>query len=119
MAVFEKVSIEADKASCPVLLSNGNFVESGDVEGSDGERHYATWSDPFPKPSYLFCVVAGKLGSIKDSYTTSSGKEVQLEIFSEEENVNKLDYAMESLKRSMKWVSSLRYMFCYMISIQS
>ena len=61
--------------------------------------------DPFPKPSYLFCVVAGKLGSIKDTYTTMSGKEVQLEVFSEEENVNKLDYAMESLKRSMKWVS--------------
>ncbi len=60
--------------------------------------------DPFPKPSYLFCVVAGKLGSIKDTYTTASGKEVHLEIFSEEENVNKLDYAMESLKRSMKWV---------------
>ena len=108
MAVFDKVSIEADKASCPVLLSNGNFIESGDVEGSDG-RHYATWSDPFPKPSYLFCVVAGKLGSLKDTYTTVSGKEVQLEIFSEEENVNKLDYAMGSLKRSMKWVSSRVY----------
>jgi len=63
--------------------------------------------DPFPKPSYLFCVVAGKLGSIKDSYTTKSGNKVQLEIFSEEENVNKLDYAMESLKRSMKWVGAI------------
>jgi aminopeptidase N len=62
--------------------------------------------DPFPKPSYLFCVVAGQLDSIKDTYTTSSGKHVQLEIFSEAENVNKLDYAMESLKRSMKWVRS-------------
>lgn len=102
MAVFENIKIEADKDSYPVLLSNGNFVEKGDVEGSEG-RHYAVWSDPFPKPSYLFCVVAGDLGSIKDSYTTSSGKDVHLEIFSEKENVNKLDYAMESLKRSMKW----------------
>lgn len=101
MAVFEKIRIEADKESYPVLLSNGNFIESGDVD--EAERHFAVWSDPFPKPSYLFCVVAGKLDSIKDTYTTSSGREVQLEVFSEEENVNKLDYAMESLKRSMKW----------------
>lgn len=101
MAVFEKIRIEADKESYPALLSNGNHIESGDVEGSD--RHYSIWSDPFPKPSYLFCVVAGSLGSIKDTYTTKSGKEVQLEVFSERENVNKLDYAMESLKRSMKW----------------
>lgn len=102
MAVFENVRIEADKESYPALLSNGNFLESGDVEGSSG-RHFAVWSDPFPKPSYLFCVVAGNLGSIKSSYTTTSGKDVHLEIFSEKENVNKLDYAMESLKRSMKW----------------
>jgi aminopeptidase N len=104
MAVFEKIRIEADKESYPVLLSNGNFVESGPIDSDNEDRHFAVWSDPFPKPSYLFCVVAGKLGSIKDSYTTTSGKEVQLEVFSEEENVNKLDYAMESLKRSMKWV---------------
>jgi len=102
MAVFENIRIEAEKESYPVLLSNGNFIESGDVENSPG-RHFAVWSDPFPKPSYLFCVVAGNLGSIKDSYTTTSGKEVHLEIFSEKENVNKLHYAMESLKRSMKW----------------
>lgn len=102
MAVFENIRIEADKESYPVLLSNGNSVESGDAD-SDASRHYAVWTDPFPKPSYLFCVVAGSLGSIKDTYTTSSGQEVHLEIFSEEENVNKLDYAMDSLKRSMKW----------------
>ena len=102
MAVFEDIRIEADKESYPVLLSNGNSVESGDVE-SDASRHYAVWTDPFPKPSYLFCVVAGSLGSIKDTYTTASGQKVHLEIFSEEENVNKLDYAMDSLKRSMKW----------------
>ncbi len=60
MAVFEKIRIEADKESYPVLLSNGNFVESGEVEDSDSgnERHFAVWSDPFPKPSYLFCAVS-------------------------------------------------------------
>jgi len=102
MAVFDNVRIEADKEAYPVLLSNGNFIEKGSIE-DEPSRHFAVWSDPFPKPSYLFCVVAGKLGSLKDTYTTTSGTEVQLEIFSEEENVNKLDYAMESLKRSMKW----------------
>ncbi len=102
MAVFENIRIEADKESYPVLLSNGNALESGDLEDGSS-RHFAVWSDPFPKPSYLFCVVAGNLGSIKDTYTTSSGKEVHLEIFSEKENVKKLDYAMDSLKRSMKW----------------
>ena len=101
MAVFENIRIEADESSYPVLLSNGNFVSKGCTE--EEGRHYAIWSDPFPKPSYLFCVVAGSLGSISDKYTTTSGKEVHLEIFSEKENVNKLDYAMESLKRSMKW----------------
>jgi len=102
MAVFENIRIEADKESYPILLSNGNSIESGDTD-TDPSRHYAVWTDPFPKPSYLFCVVAGSLGSIKDSYTTASGKEVHLEIFSEKENVNKLDYAMNSLKRSMMW----------------
>ena len=101
MAIFEKVRIEASKEDYPVLLSNGNRVEFGDSEG--GKRHWAVWSDPFPKPSYLFCIVAGNLGSIQDTYTTTSGREVQLEIFSEPDNVNKLDYAMESLKNSMKW----------------
>lgn len=100
MAVFDRVRLEANKESFPILLSNGNLVEQGDM--MDG-RHYAVWSDPYPKPSYLFCVVAGKLGSIQDTYTTTSGRHVQLEIFSEAENVAKLQYAMESLKRSMKW----------------
>lgn len=101
MAVFDKVRIEADKESCPVLLGNGNKVEEGEAE--DG-RHFATWTDPFPKPSYLFCIVAGKLGSISSSYTTQpSGRKVHLEVFSEPENKSKLDHAMESLKKSMKW----------------
>lgn len=100
MAVFENIRIEADETEFPILLSNGNLIDSGKL---DEGRHYATWSDPFPKPSYLFCAVAGNLGSIQDSYTTSSGRDVKLEIFSEKENVDKLQYAMESLKRSMKW----------------
>jgi len=100
MATFDRVRIEADKEKYPILLGNGNLVENG--EGEDG-RHYSVWSDPFPKPSYLFCIVAGDLGSIKSSYTTTSGKSVHLEIFSEKENVSKLDYAMTSLINSMKW----------------
>jgi aminopeptidase N len=100
MAIFEKIRIEASEKDYPILLSNGNLIDKGEL-GSG--RHYATWKDPFPKPSYLFCAVAGNLGSIQDSYTTTSGRNVKLEIFSEKENVSKLQYAMESLKRSMKW----------------
>jgi hypothetical protein len=100
MAIFESVRLEADKDDYPILLANGNMVDSGSL---DGGRHYAVWTDPFPKPSYLFCCVAGNLGSIQDTYTTGSGREVKLEVFSEKENVGKLSYAMESLKRSMKW----------------
>lgn len=100
MAVFERVRIEASKEKFPVLLSNGNLLEEG--ETVDG-RHYAVWSDPFPKPSYLFAVVAGDLGMIQDKYVTSSGREVKLQIFSEKKSVDKLQYAMDSLKRAMKW----------------
>mmetsp|Transcript_29054 Transcript_29054/g.60849 ORF Transcript_29054/g.60849 Transcript_29054/m.60849 type:complete len:1025 (+) Transcript_29054:30-3104(+) len=103
MAIFEKVRIEADKKSYPVLLGNGNKLEEGSVNDSS-DRHYAVWSDPFPKPSYLFCIVAGNLGSVQSTYTTvPSGRKVHLEIFSEPENVSKLDHAMVSLKKSMKW----------------
>lgn len=102
MATFERVRLEADEKDYPVLLANGNLVESGKAEGEG--RHFAVWSDPFPKPSYLFCCVAGNLGKIEDTFTTSpSGREVKLAVFSEPHNVHKLDYAMESLKNSMKW----------------
>lgn len=102
MAIFDSVRIEADKEAYPVLLGNGNKLEGGDVEGTD--RHYAVWEDPFPKPSYLFCIVAGNLGSVSSSYTTvPSGREVHLEVYSEPENVSKLGHALESLKKSMKW----------------
>jgi len=105
MAIFDSVRIEANKEDYPVLLGNGNKVESGAADSLDGaERHYAVWSDPYPKPSYLFCIVAGNLGSIKGSYTTvPSGRKVHLEIFSEHDNVGKLDFAMRSLEKSMKW----------------
>ena len=107
MAVFDSVRIEADKEDYPILLSNGNKLEGGDVEDEEEEtkkRHYALWTDPFPKPSYLFCIVAGNLGSISSTYTTvPSGREVHLEVYSEHENVEKLGHALESLKKSMKW----------------
>ena len=90
-----RVRIEADKGTYPVLLSNGNKVTSGDL--SDG-RHFAVWEDPFKKPSYLFAVVAGDLGSIKDTFVTASGRQVQLEIFSEHGNVDQLDHGMSVRK---------------------
>ncbi len=95
-----RVTIRADKASCPVLLSNGNLVDSGDLEGG---RHYAVWEDPFPKPSYLFALVAGDLAWIPDRFTTKSGRDVDLRIYVEHGNEARARYAMEALKRSMRW----------------
>lgn len=92
--------IEADRASCPVLLSNGNMVEHGILENN---RHFAVWQDPHPKPSYLFALVAGNLVAIEDRFTTSSGRQVDLKIFVEERNKEKCAHAMTSLKKSMKW----------------
>lgn len=94
------VTIVAEKARYPVLLSNGNRIETGDL---DGGRHYAIWHDPFPKPSYLFALVAGDLAMITDSFTTASGRDITLEIYSESHNINQCDYALESLKKSMRW----------------
>lgn len=93
-------TVLGDKDSCPVLLSNGNPVEKGELEGG---RHYVKWHDPFLKPSYLFAVVAGSLYCVDDNYTTMSGRNVALKIFTEPENKNKCFYAMESLKKAMKW----------------
>ncbi|NBD95565.1 MAG: aminopeptidase N [Gammaproteobacteria bacterium] len=95
-----RVRLEAWRDVYPVLLSNGNRVESGDAD--DG-RHFAVWEDPFPKPSYLFAIVAGKLEAITDTFRTRSGREVTLKIYSERENLHRLDYAMQSLKRAMAW----------------
>ena len=98
MSVFS-TEIHADKATYPVLLSNGNRVNS--VE--DGERHWVSWQDPYPKPSYLFALVAGDLACIEDQFTTCSGREVQLQIFTEHHNRDKCDHAMTSLQKAMRW----------------
>jgi len=94
------VRIEALREDAPVLLSNGNPVESGDL--ADG-WHYALWEDPFPKPSYLFALVAGKLGKVSDSFITASGRPVDLGIYVEPGKEHLAGYAMDALKRSMTW----------------
>ncbi len=99
LSVFT-VRIEADKTRYPVLLSNGNRREAGALGGG---RHFALWHDPFPKPSYLFALVAGDLGSIHDRFTTMSGREVALAIYVEHGNEVKATYAMGALKRAMTW----------------
>ena len=92
--------IEAEKASCPVLLANGNLIESGDL---NQDRHYAVWQDPFPKPSYLFALVAGNLRHIEDWFTTRSGRRICLRIYVEERNISKCGHAMRSLQQAMRW----------------
>jgi aminopeptidase N len=99
LSVFT-VRIEADRQQYPVLLSNGNRVQAGPLPAG---RHFAVWHDPFPKPSYLFALVAGDLGSIRDGFTTLSGREIALEIFVEHGNEPRAHYAMGALKRAMKW----------------
>ncbi len=95
-----KVTIRANKTANPILLSNGNNIENGDLTDN---IHYAVWDDPFPKPSYLFALVAGDLAEVSDGFTTKSGRNVDLKIFVEHGNDNKCDYAMDALKRSMRW----------------
>lgn len=92
--------IEADKLLYPVLLSNGNLIEQGDLEGG---RHYALWEDPFKKPCYLFALVAGQLESRDDTFTTRSGRKVSLRIWTPAQDVSKTEHAMYSLKAAMKW----------------
>jgi len=93
--------IEADLATCPLLLSNGNPKEKGEIAGTG--RHYAIWDDPFPKPSYLFALVAGDLDSVRDTFTTMKGRTVELGIHVERGKADRCDWAMESLKTSMRW----------------
>jgi aminopeptidase N len=97
---FYTTTIVADKTRYPVLLSNGNLVDHGDMD--DG-RHFATWSDPFRKPSYLYAMVAGNLVSIEDRFETCSGRTVDLRIYVQEHNRDKCGHAMLSLKKAMKW----------------
>ena len=93
-------TISADPQLYPVLLSNGNLTDSGKF--SDG-RHWVKWEDPFPKPAYLFALVAGNLLNIEDSFTTASGRQVTLKIYVEAENIEYCHHAMRSLKESMRW----------------
>jgi len=95
-----RTTIVADKAKYPVLLSNGNAVERRDV---DGGRHTVTWEDPFPKPSYLFALVAADLACKEGTFTTRSGREVKLEIWVEHQNIDACDHALVSLQKSMQW----------------
>ncbi|KAI0564516.1 Peptidase M1 [Gracilaria domingensis] len=100
MATFS-VRLEADRKKCPVLLSNGNCVSSG--ESSDN-RHWAQFEDPFPKPCYLFALVAGDLSHLSDKFVTMNGREVNLKVYVKgESEVRKCHHAMRSLKKAMKW----------------
>ena len=98
MSVFTTTIVAP--AQYPVLLSNGNKVDSGTTD--DG-RLRVTWEDPFAKPSYLFALVAGDLQYVEDTYTTGSGREVKLQLFTEARNIGKCEHAMVSLKHSMRW----------------
>lgn len=95
-----KARLTAPLAIAPVLLANGNLIDRGDA--GDG-MHYALWEDPFPKPAYLFALVAGDLGSITDSFTTMSGRKVDLAIYCTHGKEGECHHAMDSLKRSMAW----------------
>jgi aminopeptidase N len=113
---FFTTTIIADRERYPVLLSNGNLQACGELP--DG-RHFATWHDPFKKPSYLFALVAGDLVCIEDSFTTCSGRNVALQIYVHQQNRDKCDHAMRSLKKAMRWdeqVFGREYdLDCYMI----
>ena len=94
------VTIRADRGRYPVLLSNGNLVATGAL---DNGRHFATWNDPFPKPSYLFALVAGNLEALEDTFTSMSGRRIALRIFSTPQNLPRCRHAMASLKRAFRW----------------
>jgi aminopeptidase N len=95
-------TLVADKAAYPVLLSNGNRCDGGDLASEPG-RHWAKWEDPFPKPTYLFALVAGDLAKIEDQFITQSGRTVTLQIYVQSHNLDKCQHAMRSLKKSMRW----------------
>src|SRR6476659_7438255 len=99
MAVYT-TRIEVDKREAPVLLSNGNLEQRGELPNG---RHYVVWHDPHPKPSYLFALVGGDLACVEDQFTTMSGRNVVLQIFVEHGKQDLTDYAMDSLKRAMRW----------------
>jgi aminopeptidase N len=94
-----KVTLVADASQFPVLLSNGNLIE----QGHSDNRHWAVWEDPFPKPTYLFALVAGNLARFEDVFVTRSGRRVALRFFLELKDVGRLSHAMEALKRALRW----------------
>ncbi|WP_174300663.1 aminopeptidase N [Caulobacter sp. S45] len=94
------VRLEADASTYPRLLSNGNLVAQGRL---DGDRHFAVWNDPFPKPCYLFAAVAGELDELADSFVTLSGREVRLSIYVDPGQSARAEYAMDALKRAMRF----------------
>ncbi|MDF2972840.1 MAG: aminopeptidase, partial [Microvirga sp.] len=93
--------IEADPEEAPVLLGNGNLVESGSID--DFGRRFAFWHDPHPKPSYLFALVGGRLGRVAKTFTTMSGRAVELAVYVEPGKEDRADYALDALERSMRW----------------
>lgn len=95
------VRIEAERAEAPILLSNGNPIAQGEIEGTG--RHFAIWHDPFPKPTYLFALVGGDLACVPDHFVTASGRKVALNIYVEHGKEDRCAWAMESLKRAMRW----------------
>jgi aminopeptidase N len=95
-----KTTIIADKNRFPILLSNGNKVDSGELPGN---LHWVTWDDPYHKPCYLFALVAGTLECLEDEFTTASGRAVALQIFVEPKDLDKCEFAMQSLKHAMRW----------------
>ncbi len=99
LALFT-TKIIADKQRYPVLLSNGNLLEQGDLEQG---RHYAIWQDPFRKPCYLFALVAGDIQKVTDTFTTMSDRSVQLEIYAQGQYIGQCGYALEALKDAMRW----------------
>ncbi|MDB5924868.1 MAG: aminopeptidase, partial [Betaproteobacteria bacterium] len=99
-------TLDADKARYPVLLANGNLVESADEPATQAgapARHWAKWEDPFPKPSYLFAMVAAKLDVLEDTFVTRSGKNARLAIYIEPGKLDQAGFAMQALKKAMKW----------------
>ena len=93
--------IEAEREDVPILLANGNLIEAGEVAGTS--RHFAVWHDPFPKPCYLFALVGGALAVAEDRFRTMSGRDVMLRIYVEPGNEDRCGYAMDALKRAMRW----------------
>lgn len=99
MSVFT-TTLVAERTDYPVLLSNGNCINRGEM--ADG-RHWATWHDPFPKPCYLFALVAGQLGVLEDTFVTGSGRNIDLKIYAESPHLDQCGHAMAALKKAMRW----------------